>query len=129
MMAPAPALAFVPSKPVAVSFASSTNPTLFSSKVNESYMIFFQFAAWSVFPFLMHESPIFQFDNDNKGLEVVGEENNSGPSDKEVMESAISDVKVRGQIGAVGVLTIAFSAFVYLKLQYDADPSNFIGSH
>jgi len=97
----APVLAFAPSKPMSfVSVATATHPKLFANK----------------------------FDNDNKGLDIVGEES-SGPSSGNVMEKAVNDVKVRGQIGAIAVLVVTFSTFVYFKLQYDADPSNFIGSH
>ena len=50
------------------------------------------------------------------------------PSEKEVAES-LEQFKQQSQIKALVVLAVAFSSFVYLKLQYDADPSNFIGSH
>lgn len=49
-------------------------------------------------------------------------------TDKEVMES-LEKFRQQSQIKAFVILAVAFSSFVYLKLQYDADPSSFVGSH
>mmetsp|Transcript_175 Transcript_175/g.261 ORF Transcript_175/g.261 Transcript_175/m.261 type:complete len:114 (+) Transcript_175:101-442(+) len=60
-----------------------------------------------------------------RGMYEYGKPRNS---DEEI-EAALKDFKQQSQIKAFGVLTVAFSSFVYLKLQYDADPSSFLGSH
>jgi hypothetical protein len=55
-------------------------------------------------------------------------ERQPGSSDEEI-EAALKDFRQQSQIKAFGVLGVAFSSFVYLKLQYDADPTSFLGSH
>lgn len=55
--------------------------------------------------------------------------NNKKGSSEEEIEAALEQFKQQSQIKAFGVLAVAFSSFVYLKLQYDADPSSFLGSH
>jgi hypothetical protein len=57
-----------------------------------------------------------------------GDMKETTPSEKEMAES-LEEFRQQSQIKAIAVLAVAFSAFVYLKLQYDADPSHFIGSH
>lgn len=56
-------------------------------------------------------------------------ENRQPASSEEEIEAALKDFRQQSQIKAFGVLSVAFSSFVYLKLQYDADPSSFLGSH
>jgi len=69
----------------------------------------------------------FAESDDVKPLEVVGE-SPPGSSEEEI-QKALDEFKQQSQIKAFGILGVAFSSFVYLKLQYDADPSNFLGSH
>ena len=52
-----------------------------------------------------------------------------GSADEEKIQEALAEFKQQSQIKAIAVLGVAFSAFVYLKLQYDADPSQFVGGH
>ena len=65
--------------------------------------------------------------DDKKPLEIVGE--SSPESSEEEIQAALDNFKLQSQIKAFVVLGVAFGTFVYLKLQYDADPSHFIGSH
>lgn len=65
------------------------------------------------------------FDDEPKPLSIEGE----GLSENEKVEAALAEFKQQSQIKAVAVLAIAFGTFVYLKLQYDADPSTFVGGH
>ena len=48
---------------------------------------------------------------------------------KSEIQAAMDELKQQSQIKAFGVLAVAFGSFVYLKLQYDVDPSSFVGSH
>ena len=66
-----------------------------------------------------------KFDDEPKPLSIEGE----GLSENEKVEAALAEFKQQSQIKAVAVLAIAFGTFVYLKLQYDADPSTFVGGH
>jgi hypothetical protein len=52
---------------------------------------------------------------------------NENSSEAEI-QAALDEFKKQNQIKAFGFLVVFFSAFVYLKLQYDLDPSNFVGS-
>lgn len=65
--------------------------------------------------------------DEKQPLEIVGE--SSAGSSEEEIQAALDNFKLQSQIKAFAVLGVAFVAFVYLKLQYDADPSHFIGSH
>lgn len=49
-------------------------------------------------------------------------------SSEDEIQAALDEFKKQNQIKAFGFLVVFFSAFVYLKLQYDLDPSNFVGS-
>ena len=74
---------------------------------------------------------IFQLD-DKKPLELIGqassEEEIQAARELEIQKS-LDEFKQQSQIKAFSVLGVAFAGFVYLKLQYVADPSHFIGSH
>ena len=77
---------------------------------------------------------IFQLD-DKKPLELIGQ-GSPASSEQEIqaareleIQKALDEFKQQSQIKAFSVLGVAFAGFVYLKLQYVADPSHFIGSH
>jgi hypothetical protein len=52
-----------------------------------------------------------------------------GSNDEEKIQASLAEFKQQSQIKAFAILGAAFGAFVYLKLQYDADPSTFVGGH
>mmetsp|Transcript_2372 Transcript_2372/g.3652 ORF Transcript_2372/g.3652 Transcript_2372/m.3652 type:complete len:108 (+) Transcript_2372:112-435(+) len=70
---------------------------------------------------------VFALD-DKKPLDLIGEGSPASTSEEDI-QAALSEFKQQSQIKAFAVLGVAFAGFVYLKLQYVADPSHFIGSH
>lgn len=77
---------------------------------------------------------VFALD-DKKPLELIGQ-GSTASSEQEIqaareleIQKALDEFKQQSQIKAFSVLGVAFAGFVYLKLQYVADPSHFIGSH
>lgn len=64
----------------------------------------------------------------DKEIDIV-----TGSSISEAKEEAIraelEEFKQQSQIKALATVAVALGAFFYLKIQYDLDPSGFVGSH
>ena len=108
------------------------NSVLFSRKVRRTYLFpFFPAGHFIILDFGWNRHLTF-FSSSRQPEEPNPREmygySQPGNSEEEI-EAALKDFKQQSQIKAFGVLTVAFSSFVYLKLQYDADPSSFLGSH
>lgn len=59
------------------------------------------------------------------------DENKESNNDKKFDNSSeeLEIFKNQSQLKAFGVLAAGFGTFLYFKLQYDTDPSNFIGGN
>jgi len=67
----------------------------------------------------------------NNGGEGPEDENKESNNDKKFDNSSeeLEIFKNQSQLKAFGVLAAGFGTFLYFKLQYDTDPSNFIGGN
>ena len=58
---------------------------------------------------------------------VIGEAEKEGKGDKIAKE--LEEFKKQSQIKAFSVIGVSLATLFYLKIQFDSDPSNFIGGH
>lgn len=69
----------------------------------------------------------FYANKGGKEIDIVTE--SLSEAREEAIRAELEDFKQQSQIKALATVAVALGAFFYLKIQYDIDPSKFVGSH